>query len=85
MNILKKSHDERDKHFDLERDRFIEQLKSLEKSRDELNKENIHLNSTIKQMNDSQQDLEREQDKSRELYRKCVKLESQLSSTNELK
>lgn len=82
MNILKKSHDEKEKQFDLERDRFVEQLKSIEKLRDELQKENQQLNSTIKQMNDCQQDLEKEQDKSRDLYRKCVKLESQLSSTN---
>lgn len=82
VNILKKSHDEKEKQFELERDRFVEQLKSIEKLRDELQKENQQLNSTIKQMNDCQQDLEKEQDKSRDLYRKCVKLESQLSSTN---
>jgi hypothetical protein len=33
-------------------------------------------------MNDCQNEFEREQEKSRELYRKCAKLESQLSSTN---
>ncbi len=57
-------------------------MKSLEKSREELTKENIYLNTTIKQINDCQNDLEREQEKSRELYKKCVKLETQLSSTN---
>jgi hypothetical protein len=57
-------------------------VKSLEKSREELTKENIYLNTTIKQINDCQNDLEREQEKSRELYKKCVKLETQLSSTN---
>jgi len=57
-------------------------VKSLEKSREELTKENIYLNTTLKQINDCQNDLEREQEKSRELYKKCVKLETQLSSTN---
>ena len=82
LNILRKSDHERQKQLDLERDRFYEQIKGLEKSRDEIIKENLYLNTTIKQMNDCQQEFEREQDKSRELYRKCVKLESQLSSTN---
>jgi hypothetical protein len=57
-------------------------VKSLEKSREEVTKENIYLNTTIKQINDCQNDLEREQEKCRELYKKCVKLETQLSSTN---
>lgn len=82
VNILKKSHDEKQKQFDIERDRFYEQIKSLEKTREELIKENTHLNTTLRQINDCQNDLEREQEKSRELYRKCVKLETQLSSTN---
>ncbi|CAF0971254.1 unnamed protein product [Rotaria magnacalcarata] len=82
LNILKKSNDEKQKQFEIERDRLYEQTRSLEKTRDELTKENVHLNTTIKQMNDCQNEFEREQEKSRELYRKCVKLESQLSSTN---
>ncbi|CAF1539285.1 unnamed protein product [Rotaria sp. Silwood1] len=82
LNILKKSNDERQKQFDIERDRLYEQIKSLEKTRDELTKENTYLNTTIKQMNDCQNEFEREQEKSRELYRKCAKLESQLASTN---
>ncbi|CAF3875567.1 unnamed protein product [Adineta steineri] len=82
VNILKKSNDERQKQFEIERDRLYEQMKSLEKIRDELTKENTYLNTTIKQGTDCQNDLEREQEKSRELYRKCIKLETQLSSTN---
>ena len=39
------------------------------------------MNTTMKQRNDSQHELEREQEKSRELYKKSVKLESQLAST----
>ncbi|CAF1154833.1 unnamed protein product [Rotaria sp. Silwood1] len=82
LNILKKSNDERQKQFDIERDRLYEQIRSLEKTRDELTKENTYLNTTIKQINDCQNEFEREQEKSRELYRKCAKLESQLASTN---
>ena len=82
MNILKKSVDEREKQFDLERDRLHEQLKSQEKHREELTRDNLHLNNNIKQSTDCQDDLQKEQDKVRELYRKCSKLESQLSSTN---
>jgi len=59
-----------------------EQIKSLEKIREELTKENIHLNSTIKHVNDCQNELEREKEKNRELYKKVIQLESQLSSTN---
>ncbi len=59
-----------------------EQIKSLEKIREELTKENIHLNSTIKHVNDCQNELEREKEKNRELYKKAMQLESQLSSTN---
>jgi len=59
-----------------------EQIKSLEKIREELTKENIHLNSTIKHVNDCQNELEREKEKNRELYKKAIQLESQLSSTN---
>jgi hypothetical protein len=33
-------------------------------------------------MNDCQNELEREKDKNRELYKKSIQLESQLSSTN---
>ena len=82
VNILKKSHDEKQKQFEIERDRFYEQIKSLEKAREELTKENTYLNTTIRQINDCQHELDREQEKSRELYKKCVKLETQLSSTN---
>ena len=82
VNILKKSVDEREKQFDLERDRLHEQLKSQEKHREELTRDNLHLNNNIKQSTDCQDDLQKEQDKVRELYRKCSKLESQLSSTN---
>ncbi|CAF1452548.1 unnamed protein product [Rotaria sordida] len=82
LNILKKSNNEREKQYDIERDRLYEQIRSLEKTRDELTKENTYLNTNIKQMKDCQHELEREQEKSRELYRKCVKLETLLSSTN---
>jgi len=82
VNILKKTNDERQKQYDIERDRLYEQIKSLEKARDELIKENTHLNTTIKHINDSQNEFEREKEKNRELYKKCIQLESQLSSTN---
>ncbi|UJR07569.1 hypothetical protein I4U23_011856 [Adineta vaga] len=82
VNILRKSNDDRQKQSEIERDRLYEQIKSLERARDELTKENTYLNTTIKQTNDCQTDLEREQEKTRELYKKCVKLETQLSSTN---
>lgn len=82
MNILKSKTDERQRQFDIERDRLHEQTKSLEKTRDELTKENNHLNSTLKHVNDCQNELEREKDKNRELYKKSIQLESQLSSTN---
>ncbi|CAF1114562.1 unnamed protein product [Adineta ricciae] len=82
LNILRKSNDDRQKQFEIERDRLYEQIRSLEKVRDDLTKENSHLNSTVKQTNDYQNELEREQEKTRELYKKCIKLETQLSSTN---
>ncbi|CAF1558590.1 unnamed protein product [Adineta ricciae] len=82
LNILRKSNDDRQKQFEIERDRLYEQIRSLEKVRDDLTKENSYLNSTIKQTNDYQNELEREQEKTRELYKKCIKLETQLSSTN---
>lgn len=82
VNILRNKTDERQKQFDLERDRFHEQIKSLEKTRDELTKENQHLNSTLQHINDCQNELEREREKNRDLYKKTMQLESQLSSTN---
>jgi len=82
FNILKKTQDERQRQFDLERDRLYEQIKGLEKTRDDLAKDNTQLNSTIKHLNDCQNEFEREKDKNRELYKKCIQLESQLSSTN---
>lgn len=57
-------------------------MRSLEKTRDDLTKENTHLNTTIKHINDCQNELEREKEKTRELYKKSIQLESQLSSTN---
>lgn len=82
MNILKKSHEDRQRQWDLERDRLMEQMKHVEKNRDELNKDNVQLNNQLRQIKDCQHELEREQEKSRELYKKCAKIESQLSSTN---
>ena len=82
MNILRNKTDERQKQFDIERDRFHEQIKSLEKTRDELTKENQHLNNTLQRINDCQTELEREREKNRDLYKKSMQLESQLSSTN---
>ena len=79
---MKTSIDDKQRQLDIERDRLYEQLRGLEKIRDDLTKENEYLNAKIKQMNDCQSEFEREQESSRELYRKCVKLESQLSSTN---
>lgn len=82
MNILKNKLEERQRQFDIERDRFHEQIRSLEKTRDELTKDNTHLNSTIQHTTDCQNELEREREKNRELYRRSMQLESQLSSTN---
>ena len=82
VNILRNKTDERQKKFDIERDRLHEQIRSLEKTRDELTKENNHLNTTLKHVNDSQNELEREKEKNRELYKKAIQLESQLSFTN---
>ena len=82
VNILKKTNDERQKQFEIQRDRLHEQIKSLEKSRDEFIKDNTQLNTKIKHINDCQNELEREKEKNRELYKKCIQYESQLSSTN---
>ena len=82
VNILKNKTEERQKQFDIERDRLYEQMKTIEKTRDELTKENTHLNSTLTHMKDSQNELEREKEKNRELYKKTIQLESQLASTN---
>ena len=82
VNLLQKSNEERQRQFDLERDRFQEQIRSLEKARDDLLKENTELNNQAKHIDDHQTEFEREQEKCRELYRKCVQLESQLSSTH---
>jgi hypothetical protein len=81
-NILQKTSVERKKQYDIAYDRLYEQVKGLEKAREELIKENRYLNTTIKQMNDFSTELEREQEKSRELYKKCVKFETQLASTS---
>lgn len=82
VNILKNKVEERQRQFDIERDRFHEQMKSLERTREELTKENNHLTSTIQHTNDCQNELEREREKNRDLYRRVMQLESQLSSTN---
>ena len=82
VNILKSKVEERQRQFDIERDRLHEQMKTLEKTRDELTKDNNHLNSTIQHTTDCQNELEREREKNRELYRRAMQLESQLSSTN---
>ena len=57
MNILRNKTDERQKQFDIERDRFQEPIKSLEKTHDELMKENQHLNGTLQRINDCQNEL----------------------------
>jgi len=83
VNILKKANDDRQKQFDIERDRLYEQIKSLEKTRDELIKDNTHLNTTLKNKTDCQNEFEREKRKKIEnCIKKCIQLESQLSSTN---
>jgi hypothetical protein len=82
VNILRKSNDERRQQFELEHERLVEQLRGVERERDELTKKNQELQTTVQQHNDWQDELQREQDKCRELYRKNVKLESQVSCTD---
>ena len=82
VNILQKSNEERQRHFDLERDRLHEHIRSVEKARDDLMRDNTELTNQVKHIDDHQTEFEREQEKCRELYRKCVQLESQLSSTH---
>ena len=79
-NILKKS-DEKHKQLEMDCDRFREKIQSLERNCAELRKENDNLSAKMRQTNDCHNELEQEQEKTRELYKKCVKLESQLAST----
>ncbi|CAF1112719.1 unnamed protein product [Didymodactylos carnosus] len=82
VQILSKTVDDRANKFQLEKDRYDEQIRGLERSRDELQKENQHLKMAVENSDEYKTQLEREQEKTRDLYRKCSKLESELASTN---
>lgn len=68
----------------MEKDRSDDRLKSFEHQREEIVKENTRLRGLIIDSDNLRSELEREQEKSRELARKCHKLETELSSNTGL-
>lgn len=82
--ILSKDFEFKLSALQIEKDKSDDRLKSYEKQRDEIVKENNRLRSLISDSESLRGDLEREQEKNRELYRKCHKFETELTSNTSI-
>jgi hypothetical protein len=68
----------------LEKDKSDDKLKSFEKHREEIMRENNRLRTLLADTDTLRAELEREQEKNRELYRKFHKTETELNTNTSL-
>ena len=84
IQLLSKDFDFRLGSLQLEKDKSDDKLKGYEKHRDELIRENNRLKALLVDADNIRSELEREQEKNRELYRKIHKTETELNTNTGL-
>ena len=67
-----------------DKEKSDEKLRALEKQRDDIYRENNRLRAVIADAENIRGELEKEQEKNRELYKKCHKIETELAANNGL-
>jgi hypothetical protein len=68
----------------LEKDKSDDKLKAFQKQRDDIIKENLHLKNLVLDSDNMRSELEKEQEKNRELYRKYHKAETELNTNTSI-
>lgn len=68
----------------LEKDKSDDRLRGYEKQREDIVRENNQLRAMAAEADNLRAEIEREQEKNRDLYRKCHKLETELASNSTL-
>ena len=68
----------------IEKDKSDDRLRGFEKQREDIIKENNRLRLMASESENLRGDLEREEEKNRELYRKCNRLETELASNSSI-
>ena len=84
FQILTKEAEFKLNSMQLEKDKSDDKLKAFQKQRDEVAKENSHLRSLVLDSENLRAELEREQEKCRDLYRKYNKAETELNTNGSL-
>ncbi len=68
----------------IDKDKSDDRLKAFEKQREDLVKENAHLRSLVLDSENMRSELEKEQEKNRDLYRKLHKAETELNTNTSM-
>lgn len=68
----------------LEKDKSDDKLRAFERQREDIIKENGRLRAAVNDAENFRRELEHEQEKTRELHRKCQKLETEINSNSSL-
>jgi len=68
----------------MEKDKSDDRLKAFEKQREDVTKENAHLRGLVLDSESLRAELEKEQEKNRDLYRKLHKVETELNTNTSL-
>ena len=84
LQILQKDLEYKIRLLQADKDKFEEKYRSLEKQRDEAFRENTRLKLLVNDSDNVRVELEKEQEKNRELYKKCHRLETDLAANNGL-